>query len=274
MFPGGESTLATTRVLLSPPMNTLIVGRDKTPILSTLPDTFLLIDDGELIDQLELPPRRKVLEFDVAKHSFNPLRGINYFRAREIISILDAIFPEGDSTLTKKSSNFILLNALLEHPRRLDHLIYENTKDSAHTDAYQKIATLLLSPVLHNVLCRPTNVSFSGIILARLDRAKLGDFDCFVLANLLIQQYKGQIAVPAFDFYAAPHHTSLIRQKRLIAGVNFLDEVSPKMRNSLLLIKDKIASKTTAQDAEVLASYAGFGPTITGHSAFIEECIK
>lgn len=251
-------------------MNTLIVGRDKTPVLSTLPDTFLLIDDGELIDQLELPGRRKVLVFDVAKHSFNPLRKINYFRAREIVSIFNSIFPEGEDTLTKATFNFQLLEALSHNPKRLATLI-PDTNDTEY--AYQKIQTLLLSPVLNDVLCRPTNVSFTGIILARLDRAKLGDFDCFVLANLLIQQYRGQIVIPHFDFYAAPHHMALIRQNRLIAGVTVLNRLPEIIRTEVLLVSDKTGSRSTADDAETLARYSGIAPGTNAYADFIQRCL-
>lgn len=253
-------------------MNTLIVGRDKSPVLSTLPDTFLLIDDGELIDQVEHIPHRKIIEFDIAKHSYNPLAKMNYVRAREIISILNAVFPEGENTLTKAAFNYQLLEALSAKPRRLAKLI-PDTKDTQY--AYQKIQTLLLSPVLYDVLCRPPHFKFDirYPIVVRLDRAKLGDFDCFVLGNLLIQQYNGQIVIPDFGFYSSPHHTSLIRQGRLIAGINSLDEVPLKMRQQLLLIKDKAAKHCTAADAEILAQYAGLAPATNAYADFIQKCI-
>ena len=38
-------------------MNALIVGTNKNPVLEYLPETFLLIDDGPLIDTLKIPPR-------------------------------------------------------------------------------------------------------------------------------------------------------------------------------------------------------------------------
>ena len=47
------------------------------------------------------------------------------------------------------------------------------------------------------------------------------------------------------------------RRTSLIAGVNFLDELSPRLRRSVLLIKDKVPKGTTVQDAETLAAYAG-----------------
>lgn len=255
-------------------MNALVVGTHKETLLEHLPDKFLIIDDGDLIEQISFPSRRKIVEFDVAKHFLNPLGRMNYVRAREFISILDAVFPEGESTLTKKGSNFVLLNALLSGPRSLDRLIGQNSKDSAQTDAYQKIQTLLLSPVLEHVLCRATNFSLSGIVVARLNRAELGDFDCFVLANFLISQYKGQVVVPDFDFYAAPHHVSLIRQNRLLAGVSVLERLPPILRTELLLMPVKYGHHCTADDAETLARYTGLAPGTNAYVDFIQKCIE
>jgi hypothetical protein len=273
LFQGGESDPAEARALLSPPMNALIVGTNKATVLDFLPDTFLLIDDGELIDRIKLPTRRAVTVFDVSKHSFNPVRGIDYRRARDFVAVLDAVFPEGEGTLTRKNSNFILLSALLEKPKGIDTLLSPKPTDSAHTDAYQKIQTILLSPVLSSVLTKPTNLSFRGTILARLNRAELGDCDCFVLASLLIAQYQGQVIIPDFGFYANASHTQLLRQNRLVAGVNTLSEV-PTQREQLLLVDTKIASHCTAEDANTLAIYKGLRPGTNGYNQFIENCIS
>ena len=259
------------RAILVPPMNSLTVGTHKKPLIGNLPDRFLLIDDGELIDQVQLPPRRKAVHFDVSKHSFNPMKDMTYFRAREFISIFNSVFPEGESTLTKRSSNYILLNALLERPKSLSGLIEPDPKSSAHTDAFQKVETLLVSPILASVLCKPANFSFNGTILARLDRAALGDFDCFVIANFLISNYKGHVIIPDFGFYGHRGHMSLIRQGRLTAGVNYLEESA--MRNELLLIDHKIASHCTAQDAEVLAGYSGLIPHTNAYNEFVSGSI-
>ena len=234
-------------------MNTLVVG-DTTPILSLLKNQkrFLLIDDGEMIDSLTFPKHWDVEYFDVREHHFNPLKGMTYLKAREFVSILDAVFPEGENTLTKKTTRFVLLSALLEHPTRLSHLFHRKTEENA--DAYQKIHTLLLSPVLKSVLSKPINFSPDGVLLVRLNRAELGDFDCFVLGNLLISLYQGQVVIPDFGFYGAAHHTALIRQHRLIAGVRYLDETT--LTNDLLLM-DRVGSKCLFKDAEVLADFQG-----------------
>ena len=132
----------------------------------------------------------------------NPLKDMDYLNARQFIEILNAVFPEGAATLTRKNSNFVLLQALLRKPTTLDKLLGPS-KDPAAQDAYQKIETLLLSPVLRHFLTAPRErFAMRGIMLARLDRAALGDFDSFVLGNLLINTYPGPIVIPDFPFYA------------------------------------------------------------------------
>jgi len=247
-------------------MNTLIVGTRKDAILHYLPPgPFLMIDDGPLLDTVE----RRARTFDVERHSINPLKDMDYRRARDFIGVLDAVFPEGENTLTRKTSNFVLLNELLTGTaKRLDKLIptEPDKKDTGRLDAYQKLQTLLLSPVLERVLNRPSNFSMTGTILARVDRAVLGDFDAFVIGNILMSQYQGPIVVPDFGFYATKSHASLLRQDRLVAGVDILDDV-PKLKRQLLLIDRKIPSHATADDAEVLALYDG---KIRGTNAFTE----
>src|SRR3984885_11698253 len=62
------------------------------------------------------------------------------------------------------------------------------------------IDDLLMSPVRKRVLCNPTNFSFNprSVILAKLNRAELGDFDALVLGLFLMAHFKGQVVVPDF----------------------------------------------------------------------------
>jgi hypothetical protein len=249
-------------------MNALVVGTDKT-YFQSVSGNFLFIDGGPLIEELSIPQRKKVVRFDVKKHHFNPLHKLDYKRARDFVSVIDAVFPEGADTLTKKNANFILLEALLGESEYLNTLIEQpDKKDTARQDAYQKIQTLMFSPVLSAVLCKPINFSLRGIVLARLDRSVLGDFDAFVLGNLLISQFKGQVVVPDFGFYGREHHIGLIRQGRLIAGVNTLGELSDGLRRALLGIPDKVAATALPEDAEVLAQHRAWcrEPSSTGIS--------
>jgi hypothetical protein len=154
----------------------------------------------------------------------------------------------------------VLSNALLDTPSRLNKLLTPDPKDPARQDAYQKIQTLMLSPVLRAVLCKQS-IALDNVVLARLDRAVLGDFDAFVLASFLVSQFKGQVVIPAFGFYGRDFHTALIRQNRLTAGLNYLAEIkSEDLQQALLTIPQKRACRALFDDAEVLARDAGLRP--------------
>jgi hypothetical protein len=105
-------------------MNELIVGADKSFIHGCLGlhfafsrrswyrrsrfrvdvrSKFLFIDDGPLLDALEIPERRKVIWFDASHHCFNPLHGMDYRRARAFIAVLDAVFPEGETPSRRRT---------------------------------------------------------------------------------------------------------------------------------------------------------------------------
>ena len=259
----------------------LILGTDKTDtLLEHLPESFLLIDDGPVIGALTLPKRRKITQLDLSVHSFNPLTRMDYLKARQFVAMLNAVFPEGESTLTRKNSNFILLKALVETKARTLDTLLSPSKDPAGQDAYQKIQTLLLSPVLRHFLTSPTDRLFlTGILIARLDRAALGDFDCFVIGNLLIANYPGQVVIPDFPFYTIQSHSQIIRQRRLIAGVNTLSELDRLhvLRNLLLLGKRR-GTHTTNDDAEKLAEYKGLRQDYTRqdnlYNRFIDGCMR
>ena len=55
---------------------------------------------------------------------------------------------------------------------------------------------------------RPISLSKTDVVLAKLDRAELGDFDALVLGLLLMSHFKGQIVVPDFGFYGREAHTA------------------------------------------------------------------
>ncbi|MGJ5222264.1 hypothetical protein ACQR1Q_35980, partial [Bradyrhizobium oligotrophicum] len=136
---------------------------------------------------------------------------------------------QGENTLTVCNGKRALLKALLK-PKRFDQI-----KDDGE-EVEGMIDDLLVSPVLRRVLCDPTNSSFrTDIGPGELNRAEIGD--AFVLGLLLMAYFKGQIVVPDFGFHGRESHGSMIRKNRLIAGVNFLSELSPKLREAILLIK-------------------------------------
>lgn len=109
--------------------------------------------------------------------------------------------------------------------------------------------------------------------MARLNRAELGDFDALVLGLFLMAHFKGQLVAPDFGFYGREGHVSLIREGRLIAGVNTLQEPPARLRQSVLLIEDKVASGTTADDAETLARYARLLPGTNGFNSFVQDAM-
>jgi len=216
----------------------------------------------------EVPDISRARIFDPTKHSFNPLKGISYRKARALADVLYAATPQGENTLTVRNGKRALLKALMA-ATRLDRI-------DGDDEVTGMIDDLLQSPVLKNVLCKPTNFSFApnSLILARLNRAELGDFDALLLGLFLIEHFKGQIVVPDFGFYGRDVHVSLIREERLIAGVNFLSELAPKLRNSVLLIDEKIASGTTFDDAETLADYARVPRGTNAFNSFIDEAMN
>jgi hypothetical protein len=254
-------------------MNRLHVG-NTCGIADDLPDRYLFLDDGEFSDALTFPKEWKVTRLDLSRDRFNPLQGgITYREAKQLIAILYAARPQGENTLTVRNGRRALAKLLSAQPERLD-LMQFDTSD-AQQEAKGMIDDLLLSPALKNFLCSPTNLSLDGILLVRLDRTTLDEDDCFIIGNLLISRYQRQIVVPDFGFYGRPFHASLIRQDRLIAGVNFLDEST--LRDQLLLIKDKRAGKCTVEDARTLADFKGIIPdpmrAENDYTKFIRESV-
>jgi hypothetical protein len=235
-------------------MNKLFVGFTKTV---EPPKRGLFIHD-------EVPNISRARIFDPAKHSFNPLKGIDYRTARALAEVLYAATPQGENTLTVRNGKRALLKALLS-ATRLDQI-------DGDEEVKGMIDDLLQSPVLKSVLCKPTNFSFSpnSLILAKIDRAELGDFDALILGLFLIEQFKGQVTVPDFGFYGRETHVYLIREARLVAGVNFLSELAPILRNSVLLIEEKIAAGATFDDAETLANYARLPRGTNAFNSFVD----
>jgi hypothetical protein len=239
-------------------MNTLYLGFTKN---IAVPRAGLLIDD----EAREIPRSRI---FDPLKHCFNPLKDIDYKRARQLAEVLYTLYSQGGDTLTVRNGKRALLKSLMGADR-FDRV----TGDDEVTGI---IGDVLASPVLRQVLCQPTNFSFNprSLVQARINRAELGEFDALVLGLLLIGHAKGQIIVSDFGFYGRDVHSSLVREGRLIAGVNFLAEVPSKLRRSVLLIKDKVPCGTTLEDAEELAGYAGLIRGTNGYNAFVEEAVS
>ena len=93
-----------------------------------------------------------------------------------------------------------------------------------------------------------------------------------VLGLLEIAQFKGQLVIPSFGFYGRDAHVNLIEEGRLIAGVNTF-ELSPLMRQNMLLVPEKVASGAIADDAEELAKYQGLLKRTNAFNDFVEKAI-
>jgi hypothetical protein len=253
---GGSGTRRPERLYRSRRMNKLFVGFTR----EVLPQHGLFIHD-------DIPDVPRARIFDPAVHSFNPLKDMDYKKARSIAEVLYTIAPQGENTLTVRNGKRALLRALMSADR-LDRV-------QGDEEVSGMIQDLLQSPVLQSVFCRPANFRITphSYILACINRAELGDFDAFVLGLFLIGHFKGQVVVPDFGFYGRDAHVSLIRENRLVAGVNSLGELPVKLRNACLLIDNKAASGATFEDAQTLADYARIPRGTIGHGAFIDEAM-
>ena len=177
------------------------------------------------------------------------------------------VSPQGENTLTVRNGKRALLRALLK-AKRLD-------KVEGDEEVTAMMGDILVSPVLKQVFCGKPNFGFkeNSLIVAKLDRAELGDFDALVLGLVIMSHFKGQIIVPDFGFYGREAHISLIREHRLVAGLNTLSELSPKLRQAVLLMKEKVAAGTTVEDAEALATYSGKGRGTNAYNDFVQDAL-
>jgi len=220
-------------------------------------------------------------EFDPHKHSFNPLEGIDYKRAREFVAV--AYGSEGKDTLTVRNGKRALL-PLVKNAKRLDLLRevdasgpeFVGLSKEAIAEAYAVVDDILVSPVLQSVFCKRPNFAIRNSnppssIVARIDRTNLWRDDALLLGLSLVSLYKGKVIIPDLGFYARDFHDALIREKRLAVGVNSLSELTPKMRQLCMLMEDKSGDRCTYQDADELARYQGLTPHTMGWNDFMKD---
>src|SRR4051812_11290987 len=125
-------------------MNHLLLGTgDKTPrLLKITKPGFLLIDDGPIADAF-LASFKKVRVFDTSLHSFNPLKSLDYKRARDFVDTLYSASPQGENTLTVRNGRRALMRLLLAGPKRLSDLPSPlETKQDAEKEALGMIEDL------------------------------------------------------------------------------------------------------------------------------------
>ncbi len=123
-----------------------------------------------------------------------------------------------------------------------------------------KIGTLLMSPVIRNIVGQ-THSTFSftegKIIIADLDRAKIGEHTARLLGSLLIARSVAPVYINNLGFFSSDHLATLFPRGGYTVTLQFLEELTPKLRQAVLGIENKYVFATTRQDAEELAYYVG-----------------
>jgi hypothetical protein len=283
-------------------MNRAIFGSpDKTNLLAQLAaedfdDGLLFIDTtGHSAEVLAnaIPPKyvRRTVYLDPSDKNhplcFNALNDISdkHAFAQQMVSVFDAVFPEGATTLTRAKANFALLNILiiLLHSRRstfmsvmsfltdttfretainkcTDTIVLANWETIARDDAalallITKIGTLLVSPALRNIIGQRRNTLLrrKQIVIADLDRGKIGDTNARLLGWLLMLRSTGPVYITDLAPFSTDHMATLLPQERYTVACRFLSELTPKLRDAVLGIDDKYVLKTNPRDAKELA---------------------
>jgi hypothetical protein len=132
---------------------------------------YLLICD-------EVPDVKRSRVFDVGKHSFNPLKGIDFRVARQLADLLYTVNPQGEDTLTVRNGKRALLRMLLENRGRLDKLRKvkgaAGSEEAGDSERRPRLSRPEQSAVQRGYFSFKPN----SRILARLNRAELGALRC------------------------------------------------------------------------------------------------
>jgi hypothetical protein len=129
-------------------------------------------------------------------------------------------------------------------------------RQAALAPLLNKLGTLLMSPMIRNIVGQKRTL-FSDrtkIIIANLDRAKLGNITARLLGGLLITRSTGHVVVNDYGFFSAPLP---LPQDRFTLAVNFFAELPQKLRSDVLGIEQKFVFKSHKKDAEELSFYIG-----------------
>jgi hypothetical protein len=235
------------------------------------------------------------LQFPIGLNIFkNVLPDDRHALAQDICAYFDAIFPQGANTLARAQSTFILLNSLrvlLDNrgttflsvlklltdedyrakciKRCTDPVVLANWEVIASWDKHaangkalllEKVGTLLASPAIRNMVGQADNTfpwKPGQIVIANLDRAKLGDQAARLFGSLLIARSQGPVYINDLGFFATDHLAGLLKQNRFTVACNFLDELPPKLRQAVVLIEQKAAFRVAPEDANKLAFSMG-----------------
>lgn len=208
--------------------------------------------------------------FDPTKHAIDVFEKITERRAEELADTIYQSRPEGENTLTVRNGK-IALKKLLAKAKRFDAI---TTTDEEVT---RILDDLLFTPEIRNAICGTNNIfkfHKHSIIFVELNRAAIGERACKVIGRFIISLYKGQFIIDDAGFYLTDAHTYLVKEKRIIAGVATLSQLPPRLRDELLLVKDKHASGALYDDAVLLAKYQGLQPDPTREANPYNEFIQ
>lgn len=218
----------------------------------------------------EIPDVPLARVFDPRTHSLDVFKGMTPRRARELAELLYTAVPEGQNTLTVRNGKRNLA------PILRDAKSFTGALTAADDEARAMLEDLLFTPELRKPLTganRIFKMHEHSLILARLNRAEIGDFAALVLGFILISIHNGPIIIPDFGFYGREAHINLIRENRLIAGVNFLGELPLRLRQALLLVKDRTAKGALYEDAVLLAQFRGYVQHTNEFNDYVREAM-
>jgi hypothetical protein len=224
-----------------------------------------------IADELPIPDWHRPTIFNPTKHHLNVLKDNTYETRTDFVQIIDILFSRGDDTLTKDTGLDFIAECLEDKPRSLAQLIPRPGRKAppGHIWAYNKMRTLLRSPVLNRVF-DPTGTPFDfdaeGVVLAYINRRELRDFTALALGLFLMSHCKGQIFVRDGHFYLRDMHVNLLYEDRLWLGLTHLDQLkrkAPELRDEVVSIKDKAFAHVRYKDAIELAEDAGLKPDPT-----------
>ena len=226
---------------------------------------------GALYIAGDLPPMPRKLSYQRLNI---PKQDPRYLKARQLAELLYANTPNGDTTLTVRNGKRAILTALYEaKPRK--------TPQTDNEEATAMFEDLMASPVLSLVLdLKNARTTFEfrkdAVVLARLNRAELGDFDANTIAAFLIAQHDGQVIADAS--YLKDAHVNLAHTDRLILGAPSLESLPPRLRDTALLMSDVQGHGALYRDAVVLAEQAGLRPDPArddnDYNRFIEKAME
>jgi hypothetical protein len=223
---------------------------------------------GSLSFQDEPIPTVGVKIFDPTKHGLNPLP-LKYPANREFAA---GFWPDKD-LMTYRNGRFALAR-LVTKAKQIEHLNYG--RSDGDKEAKMVMEDMLMSPLLRAAFRKEIPrwlCSGETPIIARLNRKEIGDDDAKIIFNILVLLFKRQIIVEDFGAYARDHHARIIREERLIAGVNTLSELPEKLRDRMMLM-EKFGAGCTYDDAVELAKYdCTHAPHTEGYNAFIRAAM-